>query len=51
MASSKSLKKAVDTEVKQAQKEAKTGNMETVKESKGGPLTDLPTGARSHPPA
>lgn len=49
MAESKSLKKAVDAEVKDAQKAAKTGNVETVKETKGGPAVDLPTGARSHP--
>jgi hypothetical protein len=51
MAESKSLKKAVAAEVKDAQKDAKTGNVETVPEKKGGPTVDLPTGARSHPPA
>jgi hypothetical protein len=50
MAESKSLKTAVKTEVKEAAADAKKGNVETVKESKGGPMTDLPTGARSHPP-
>jgi hypothetical protein len=47
MAKSKSLEKAVKIEVKEAAKEAKTGDVETVPESKGGPTTDLPTGARS----
>lgn len=50
MAQSKSLKKAVKAEVKDAATEAKTGNVETVPEKKGGPV-DLPTGTRSHPPA
>lgn len=50
MAESKSLKTAVKKEVKQAETAAKTGNVETVAETKGGPATDLPTGARSHPP-
>jgi hypothetical protein len=54
MAESKSLKTAVKKEVKDAQAEAKTGNVETVPEIKGGPATDAkpvdqPTGARSHP--
>lgn len=56
MAESKSLKKAVNAEVKTAQKAAKTGNLETVPESAGGPATDaknpstpedLATGAHS----
>lgn len=61
MAESKSLKKAVKSEVKDAKSAASTGNMETVPQSKGGPTTDLPredqptadlpTGQRSHPPA
>lgn len=46
MATSKSLKTAVNKEVKQAETDAKTGNVETGK----APPTDLPTGARSHPP-
>lgn len=41
MAESKSLKKAVHTEVKSAEKAAKTGNTETVPQSEGGPATDL----------
>lgn len=49
MAESKSLKTAVKKEVKDARADAKTGDVETVKETKGGPATDLPTGARSHP--
>jgi hypothetical protein len=48
MAESKSLKKAVDTEVKEAAHEAKTGNVETRKAPEQP--ADLPTGARSHPP-
>lgn len=49
MSSSKSLKTAVKTEVKQAEKAAQTGNVTT---SKAPPApVDLPTGARSHPPA
>ena len=47
MADSKSLKTAVNKEVKEAQTEAKTGDVETVKQTKGGPATDLPTGERS----
>lgn len=50
MPESKSLKTAVQKAVKSAQQEASEGNVETVKQSKGGPSTDLPTGARSHPP-
>ena len=53
MAESKSLKKAVDAEVKEAEKEANTGNVVTEKappEPDDQPV-DLPTGARSHPPA
>lgn len=55
MAESKSLKKAVKSEVKDAQHDATHGNVETVPETQGGPATDiklptdLPTGARSHP--
>lgn len=49
MATSKSLKTAVKKEVASAKKQASEGNVETVKETKGGPATDLPTGARSHP--
>jgi hypothetical protein len=53
MAESKSLKTAVKKAVGKAQKDAKTGDVETVPETKGGPTTDapkdLPTGARSHP--
>lgn len=47
MAESKSLQKAVKTEVKEAAQAAKTGNVETVKETKGGPAADLPTGEHS----
>jgi hypothetical protein len=47
MTESKSLKKAVASEVKDAKKDAKTGDVETVPQSKGGPATDLPTGAHS----
>lgn len=47
---SKSLEKAVDREVDQAVDEAKTGNVETVPQEDGGPMVDLPTGARSHLP-
>ena len=50
MAQSKSLKTAVKKEVKQAKDNVSQGNVETVKESSGGPATDQPTGARSHPP-
>lgn len=54
MTESKSLKKAVDAEVKDAEKDARTGTVSTVPESEGGPATDAPkgdqpTGARSHP--
>lgn len=48
MAESKSLKTAVKKAVGKASKDAKTGDVETVPETKG-PATDLPTGARSHP--
>lgn len=56
MAESKSLKKAVDAEVKAAQKEAQTGDEQTIDEgpdtlkeaSKGENTQDLPTNARSH---
>lgn len=45
------LKKEVHDAAKEAEHAAKTGNVETVKESAGGPMTDLPTGTRrSHPP-
>lgn len=37
MAKSPSLKKVVNAEVKQAQTDAKTGNVATVPESSGGP--------------
>lgn len=55
MATSKSLKTAVKKEVKEAAREASTGNEVTAKQ---GPNTlkdqqapvDLPTNARSHPP-
>ena len=48
MAKSKSLAKAVKTEVKEAVQEAKTGNVST---SKAPPApVDLPTNARSHLP-
>ncbi len=53
MAESKSLKTAVKSEVKEAQTDAKTGDVKTVSESKGGPAAgsdkflDQPTGARS----
>lgn len=51
MAESKSLKKAVSKEVKEAEHEAKTGNVSTTKAppSPSEPV-DLPTNARSHPP-
>ena len=46
------LKKEVHAAVTEAEHEAKTGNVETVPESQGGPTADLPTGTRrSHPPA
>lgn len=55
MAESKSLKKAVHEEVKEAEKEANTGNVVTEKAPPkppyDAPQDDLPTGARSHPPA
>lgn len=53
MAESKSLKKAVDAEVKEAQHEAKTGNVTTAKlpPKPSDKPADLPTGTRSHPPA
>lgn len=65
MAASKSLKKAVSTEFKQAQHDARTGNLVTSKEPTADPgqhtvppteptVTipgDQPTGERSHPPA
>ena len=52
MAESKSLKKAVHEEVKEAAKEANTGNVVTEKAPpKPSEPADLPTGARSHPPA
>lgn len=41
------LKEAAHEATKTAEHDASTGNVETVKESAGGP--DLPTGARSHP--
>jgi hypothetical protein len=44
------LKKEVKDATKQAEHDARTGNVETVPQSEGGPVTDLPTGARSHPP-
>jgi hypothetical protein len=51
MAESKSLKTAVHEEAKEAEHEAKTGNVST---SKAPPQpkapVDLPTGERSHPP-
>lgn len=52
MATSRSLKTAVKTEVKQAARKADTGNVATVKETANQPAEDLPTGARrSHPAA
>lgn len=58
MAESKSLKKAVHVEAKQAEHEAKTGNVKTVPEKSIGDWreqqagADLPTNTRrSHPPA
>lgn len=48
MAESKDLKKAVDAEAKKAEKDARTGDVETVPESEGGPMTDLATGERTH---
>lgn len=56
MAESKNLKKAVDAEVKDASKTARTGNEQTIDEnadtlkkaSKGQNTQDLPTGAHSH---
>ena len=55
MAESKSLKKAVKSEMKDATKNANEGNLETVPQNEGGPNTDIdpvdrPTGERSHPP-
>jgi hypothetical protein len=49
MATSKSLKTAVKKEVKQAEHDARTGNVATIKETKEGLQPDQPTGARSHP--
>lgn len=46
MAESKSLKKAVKTEVKEAVQEAKTGETRKAPETPG----DLPTGAHSRRP-
>ena len=59
MAKSKSLEKAVDTEVKEAAHEAKTGNVVTQDiahrqklEDDRAAGADLPTGQRrDHPPA
>lgn len=48
MAESKSLKKAVKIEVKEAAKEAEAGNVSTSKASK--PPVDLPTNTRRHLP-
>ena len=56
MAESKSLKKAVKSEVAEASKEAKTGNEQTIDQdadtleraAEGENVQDLPTGARSH---
>lgn len=56
MAESKSLKTAVVREVKVAEKDAKTGNEQTIDEgpdtlkeaATGENIQDLPTGARSH---
>lgn len=57
MATSKSLKKAVKTEVAEAATEAKTGDVKTVKETDIGSWreqqagADLPTSTRRlHPP-
>jgi hypothetical protein len=47
-AESKSLEKAVGEAVKEAEHDAKTGNVATVKETTNQPAEDLPTGARSH---
>ena len=52
MAESKSLKFATEEAVKKATKEANTGNVTTSKAPpKPSEPVDLPTGARSHPPA
>lgn len=56
MAKSKSLAKAVKSEVKEASKEAKTGNEQTIDQdadtleraAEGKEVQDLPTNARSH---
>ncbi len=45
----KALENAVDKAVGQAQDNAETGNVATVKETAKQPAEDLPTGARSHP--
>ena len=51
MAESKSLKFATEEAVKKATKEANTGNVTTSKAPPKSSDADLPTGARSHPPA
>ncbi len=53
MAKSKSLAKAVKSEVRQAEKAAKTGDTQTIKQGpetleKAAQPVDLPTNARSH---
>ncbi len=42
------LKNAVHTATQQAEHNAKTGNVATVKETTNQPAEDLPTGSRSH---
>ena len=46
---SKGLKDAVDKAVGEAQDNAETGNVATVKETSAQPAESLPTGHRSHP--
>jgi hypothetical protein len=56
MATSKSLRKAVKTEVKEAKRDADTGNEQTISQGPGtlrkaaGMSADLPTGTRRGQP-
>ena len=43
------LKEEVHDAAVEAEHDAKTGNVATVKETTNQPAEDLPTGARSHP--
>jgi hypothetical protein len=46
---SESIKGAVKEVTQEAEHDAKTGNVATVKETTNQPAEDLPTGTRSHP--